>query len=91
MGVMNSVDNTNERDYITIEDEHGIEKEYSVEGLFHQGEESYALLKNNDETLLMRVENEDGEQYLVGIDDDDEMESILSAYQIAVEAANRVE
>ncbi|MFD1738928.1 DUF1292 domain-containing protein [Bacillus salitolerans] len=80
-----------ERDFITIEDENGSEKEYSVEALFHQGEESYALLDSDDETLLMKVENEDGEQYLVGIEDEEETESILSAYQIAVEAANRVE
>jgi hypothetical protein len=80
-----------ERDYITIEDENGIEKEYSVEALFHQDDDTYALLKAHEETLLMKVEDEDGEQFLVGIEDEDEAESILSAYQIAINATNQLE
>jgi len=34
----------------------------------------------------MRVEDEKGEQYLVGLTDSEERDSILDAYQIAVEA-----
>lgn len=75
------------RDYITIEDEEGQEKEYAVEALFDMEEESYALLTSEEETLLMKIEGEEGDQYLVGITDPEELDSILGAYQIAVEAA----
>jgi uncharacterized protein YrzB (UPF0473 family) len=80
--------NSRERDYITIEDEKGIEKQYAVEALFNMRDRNYALLQSNEdeEALLMRVEDDDGEQYLVGLTDSEERESILDAYQIAVEA-----
>ena len=75
-----------ERDLITIEDEKGIEKQYAVEALFDMRNQTYALLQSNGEALLMRVEDEKGEQYLVGLTDPEERDSILDAYQIAVEA-----
>jgi hypothetical protein len=69
------------RDQITVEDEHGQQLNFSVEALFDMKDHSYALLTSNEETLLMRVE-----QYLVGISDPNERDSILQAYEIAVEA-----
>ncbi|KJL03611.1 MULTISPECIES: DUF1292 domain-containing protein [Priestia] len=75
-----------ERDLITIEDEKGIEKQYAVEALFDMRNQTYALLQSNGEVLLMRIEDEKGEQYLVGLTDPEERDSILDAYQIAVEA-----
>ena len=75
-----------ERDFITIENEKGIEKQYAVEALFDMRNQTYALLQSNGEVLLMRVEDEKGEQYLVGLTDSEERDSILDAYQIAVEA-----
>ncbi|MGF9889626.1 DUF1292 domain-containing protein [Priestia megaterium] len=75
-----------ERDFITIEDENGIEKQYAVEALFDMRSQTYALLQSNGEVLLMRVEDEKGEQYLVGLTDSEERDSILDAYQIAIEA-----
>lgn len=75
------------RDFITIEDENGIEKQYAVEALFEMKGSSYALLRASGETLLMRVEDENDEQYLIGLSNLEEKESILDAYQIAVEAA----
>lgn len=75
------------RDYITVEDQDGHEKQYAVEALFDMEDQSYALLSSEQETILMRVEGDDEERYLVGIEDDEERDSILSAYQIAVEAA----
>ena len=48
---------------------------------------SYALLRAHSETLLMRIEDDRNGQYLVGLSDPEERESILDAYQIAVEAA----
>ncbi|MCL7746052.1 MULTISPECIES: DUF1292 domain-containing protein [Halalkalibacter] len=74
------------RDQITIEDEQGHMKDYAVEALFDMEDHSYALLTSNEETILMRVEDEEDEQYLVGITDPEERDSILEAYEIAVEA-----
>ncbi|OLS38505.1 DUF1292 domain-containing protein [Bacillus sp. MRMR6] len=75
------------RDYITIEDDHGNRKDYAVEALFDMEDESYALLTSVDETIVMKVEGEEGNQFLVGISDPAESEAILAAYEIAVENA----
>jgi hypothetical protein len=75
------------RDYITIEDDQGTLKEFAVEALFDMADESYALLKAEDETIVMKIEGEEGNQDLVGINDPSESEAILDAYQIAVENA----
>jgi hypothetical protein len=76
------------RDTITVQDEQGKDREFAVEALFDMNEESYALLKSEEDIVLMRVEGDDEEgQYLVGIDDAEEAHSILAAYEIAVEAA----
>ena len=78
-----------DRDYITIADEKGRRKDYSVEALFDMEDESYALLKAQDETIVMKVEGEEeGNQYLLGISDPAESEAILDAYQIAVESVD---
>ena len=69
-----------------MEEEKGIEKQDAVEALFDMRNQTYALLQSNGEALLMRVEDEKGEQYLVGLTDPEERDSILDAYQIAVEA-----
>lgn len=75
------------RDYVTVEDEQGQEKEYAVEALFDMEGESYALLSSEEETVLMRVEGDEDERFLVGIQDPDEISAVLDAYQIAVDAA----
>jgi hypothetical protein len=75
------------RDYITIEDDQGNRKEFAVEALFDMEDESYALLSANDETIVMKVEGEEGKQNLVGISDPLKSQSILDAYEIAVEEA----
>ncbi|WP_134699178.1 DUF1292 domain-containing protein [Ammoniphilus sp. YIM 78166] len=75
------------RDYITIEDQEGHERQYAVEALFDMEDQSYALLSSEEETILMRVEGDDEDRYLVGITDEEEKDAILSAYEIAVEAA----
>ncbi|MDQ1002482.1 uncharacterized protein YrzB (UPF0473 family) [Neobacillus niacini] len=75
------------RDYITIKDEQGNLKDFAVEALFEMEGRSYALLTAEDETMVMQVEGEEGDQYLVGISDPVESQSILDAYQIAVEEA----
>ena len=75
------------RDYITILDEKGNLKDFAVEALFDMKDESYALLKAEEETIVMKIEGEAGYQDLVGINDPSESEAILAAYQIAVEHA----
>jgi uncharacterized protein YrzB (UPF0473 family) len=75
------------RDYITIKDDEGNLKDFAVEALFEMEGRSYALLASEDETMVMEVEGEEGDQYLVGISDPTESQSILDAYQIAVEEA----
>lgn len=77
------------RDYITIEDTEGNRKDLAVEALFEMNDKSYALLKGKDETMVMKVEGEEGNQYLVGISDPLERNAILDAYQIAVEHASK--
>jgi uncharacterized protein YrzB (UPF0473 family) len=75
------------RDYITIKDEQGNLKDFAVEALFDMEGRSYALLAAEDETMVMQVVGDEGDQYLVGISDPVESQSILDAYQIAVEQA----
>jgi hypothetical protein len=79
---------TNEiRDYITTEDEKGNRKDFAVEALFDMEDESFALLAADDETIVMKVEGEEENQYLVGINTPSKSEAILQAYEIAVEHA----
>lgn len=75
------------RDYITIKDEDGNLKDFAVEALFEMEGKSYALLAAEDETMLMQIEGDEGDQYLVGISNPVESQSILDAYQVAVEEA----
>jgi uncharacterized protein YrzB (UPF0473 family) len=74
------------RDQITIEDDDGNEKEYNVEALFDMADDSYALLSSSEEVILMRIEEYEDEQTLVGITNPEEKASILAAYALAVEA-----
>ena len=76
------------RDRIIVEDNQGQQKEYGIEGLFEMNDQDYVLLTSEDaEPVLMRVEGEGDDQELVGIQDPDELQSLLDAYQIAVDAA----
>lgn len=75
------------RDLITVENDRGQQVSYEVEALFEMNGASYALLRSNDETLLMRVEEDDKGQHLVGLSDNREKDAILDAYEIAVDAA----
>ncbi|MDQ0253594.1 hypothetical protein J2S74_000966 [Evansella vedderi] len=69
---------------IIIKDDSGYEKEFHVEAMFKMDGESYAIVTGDTETLLMRIEDEGDEQYLVGINDPEERDAILSAYEIAM-------
>ncbi|WP_100408052.1 DUF1292 domain-containing protein [Bacillus solitudinis] len=73
-------------DQITIVDDTGLEQDFLVEALFEMKGQSYALLSAEEDMLLMRVEVEqDNEQYLVDVSEQ-EIENILAAYEIALDA-----
>lgn len=74
------------RDRVTVIDDVGNQKQFDVEALFEMKGESFALLRDNKDTLIMKVEEQDGEQYLKGLNNDIEKYNLLDAYQIAVEA-----
>jgi hypothetical protein len=75
------------RDVIIVEDAQGQQQEFGIEGLFELDDQSYVLLASEDDTVLMKVEGEGDDQELVGIQDPELLQSLLDAYQIAVEAA----
>ncbi|MFD2637302.1 DUF1292 domain-containing protein [Piscibacillus salipiscarius] len=77
---------TENRDRIMIRDEQGEERELIVEALFDMEDDSYALLKDDYDTILMKIEQEGSEQYLVPIEDPKVRDSIIDAYEIALEA-----
>ncbi|MCM3584278.1 DUF1292 domain-containing protein [Mesobacillus maritimus] len=77
----------NIRDLITVEDEAGNEILYEVEALFDMRGETYALLRSENDTVLMQVEEDEDGQHLIGLSNHSEKEAILDAYEIAVDAA----
>lgn len=81
------LENDSIRDLVTVNDEKGNQKQFEIEALFEMNGESYALLRDRTETVLMRVEEEGGEQFLVGLNNEIEKSYLLDAYQIAVDAA----
>ena len=50
-------------------------------------EKTYALLRSGDQTALMEVKEDASGQHLVQITNQSEKESLLDAYQVAVEAS----
>lgn len=84
---MKTFDNDSIRDLVTVVDDHGKQLQYEVEALFEMNGESFALLRDHEDTVLMRVEEQDGEQFLVGLNNDIQKSQLLDAYQIAVDAA----
>jgi uncharacterized protein YrzB (UPF0473 family) len=87
MGGKFKLNHDDARDYVTVVDNEGNEKDYAVEAMFTMEEKSYALLSSDEETIAMRITGEGEVQELEGISDPDELDAILSAYQIAIEAA----
>ncbi|WP_079509191.1 DUF1292 domain-containing protein [Mesobacillus jeotgali] len=81
------MENDSIRDLVTVRDEHGNERQFQVEALFEMNGQSYAMLRDGEDTLVMKVEDKGGDQFLVGLENDTEKSHLLDAYQIAVEAA----
>jgi hypothetical protein len=75
------------RDLVTVVDDQGIQRQFEVEALFEMNGESFAMLRDQEGTVLMRVEEQNGQQFLVGLNDEIEKSNLLDAYQIAVDAA----
>ena len=75
-------------DYLTIEDEEGNTFELEVLGGFDFEDRSYmaALPADMEETdpdfgiILLRIEEEDGEEIFASIDDDDELDRVSEYY-----------
>ena len=77
------------RDFITITDEDGVEYELEIlSTVEYQGALYYALAPadtDEDEDLevsILKAVEEDGEEILVAVDDDDELETV---YEIFIE------
>ena len=81
------MENDSIRDLITIEDGNGDQLSFEVEALFDMEGKTYALLRSGDQTALMAVEEDASGQHLVQITNQSEKESLLDAYQVAVEAS----
>ena len=79
------------RDLVTVKDDKGKERQFEVEALFEMNGESYAMLRDGEGTVLMKVEEQGGEQFLVGLESDIEKSQLLDAYQIAVDAAPAID
>ncbi|PGT81022.1 DUF1292 domain-containing protein [Bacillus sp. AFS040349] len=78
-----------ERDIITVEDENGKERTFSVEALLVVEADTYALLTSKDhyyDPIIMQVLNEEDGQYLVGVSDPIKKNIVIDAYEIAVDA-----
>jgi uncharacterized protein YrzB (UPF0473 family) len=77
------------RDYITVEDEDGVEKLFAIEAMFDMNGRTYALLRSGQgeaDTFVMQVTEDENGQHLVGIDNKDDMKMLMDAYEIAVDA-----
>lgn len=81
------MDHDSIRDLVIVTDDQGREKQFEVEALFEMNGESFAMLRNDEGTVLMRVEEQEGDQFLVGLNNELDKSNLLDAYQIAVDAA----
>ncbi len=80
-------------DFLTIEDEEGNTYELEVLGTFERYDQEYmaALPADMDETdpdfgiILLRVEEENGEEVYASIDDDDELNAVYETYMQLLE------
>lgn len=74
------------KERITLLDELGKEQEFVILATFGLDDEDYAALMPADDiespTYILRMErDQDGELLLVGIDDDDELQDAIEAYE----------
>ena len=80
-------------DFLTIEDEDGSVFELEVLGTFECGDQEYlaALPADMDENdpefgiVLLRIEEDNGEEIYASIDDDDELDKVYQTYMEILE------
>lgn len=77
----------NEREFITLVDEAGVEKEYEIiDYLELDGNEYFAIIDPDDadkafcEYGIIKLEEENGEKILVTLDDDDEYNKVADLF-----------
>jgi len=66
---------------VTLKKQDGNYTNYIVELLFDMGERSYAMLTNNQESILMRVQGDN----ILGYATKEEKKEVFSAYNIAID------
>ncbi len=83
-------ENVMENDYFTLTDEEGNEIEFEMVGQCERdGEKYFAMIPVNEdenddsdvlEYIILKLANEDGEDILVTVDDDDELDDIADYF-----------
>ncbi|PIB40227.1 hypothetical protein AOA59_29535, partial [Pseudomonas sp. 2822-15] len=68
-----------EQELITIKDDEGNERVFQVDAMFDMEGYTYAMITSGDETLIMRLEEDDGEQSLISATEE-EIENLMDAY-----------
>ncbi|BBH21162.1 hypothetical protein Back11_25070 [Paenibacillus baekrokdamisoli] len=85
-------DHDHEEHVFLVSDEEGVEREMVMVYTFESEEQVYAvLLDRNDpeaDGVIFRIEEEDGEAFLVGIEDDAEWERVTRIYEEVAQREN---
>jgi uncharacterized protein YrzB (UPF0473 family) len=79
-----------DRNIIELIDEDGNKEEFEVLATFHVEENEYAVLVPNkegeEEFYVLRIEyDEEGNMILVSIDDKEELDDVIAAYEAIVD------
>ena len=73
-----------EPDRVTLTDEEGVEREFDIIGTLElDGNQYFALVAvdgNEDEYIILKSVEENGEEVLITIDDDDEFDKVADAF-----------
>lgn len=71
-------------DRVTLTDEEGVEREFDIIGTLEIDGNSYFALvpvdSNDDEYIILKTAEENGEEFLITIDDDDEFDKVADAF-----------
>jgi uncharacterized protein YrzB (UPF0473 family) len=84
-------DHDHETDVVILTDDDGNEHEFIIVDVMTHNDKNYAILVPNDEAegdaVIFRLEEaENGEEYLVDIEDDTEWNEVVKAYEQYVES-----
>ena len=80
-------DHDHEHDHkVTLVDENGEEKVFDIVTWFEVDAKEYVVLIAEDDTegqegVILRVEEEEGEEFLVDIEDEEEWNKVLETYE----------